>query len=178
MRKRISLMSATLLAVWACSGGDAGGEAEADAPSAGEAAGAEAEAPVYRGQLGDESPKIRTEGGATFVYAAGDPKAGEDVEWFEFTDALIPAAELQSGSGRYTTTPVTDPVFVPPDDPRLLEVAATSRYQGDAVAASNDEIIVLGYVEEGEAKAYPIALMERHEVVNDRISGKPISVGW
>ena len=72
---------------------------------------------------------------------------------------------------------IDDPVYVSPDDPRLLEIP-TSPYREDEVAASNDEIMVVGYVEEGEARAYPTALLDRHEVVNDRISGKPVTVGW
>ena len=41
-----------------------------------------------------------------------------------------------------------------------------------------DDLMVIGYVMEGEARAYPTALLDRHEVVNDEFKGKPVTVGW
>jgi hypothetical protein len=40
-----------------------------------------------------------------------------------------------------------------------------------------NDIIVLGYRHKGEAKAYPLAIMNRHELVNDVVGGKPVTVG-
>ena len=37
---------------------------------------------------------------------------------------------------------------------------------------------VFGFVYNGQAKAYPIQIMDHHELVNDTIAGKPITVGW
>lgn len=37
---------------------------------------------------------------------------------------------------------------------------------------------VLGVVHEGVAKAYPIKILNWHEVVNDQIAGKAIAVSW
>ena len=35
-----------------------------------------------------------------------------------------------------------------------------------------------GYVIDGQARAYPTALLDHHELVNDTLAGKPILVGW
>ena len=43
---------------------------------------------------------------------------------------------------------------------------------------SNDEIDVIGYVDGDDARAYPIALLDQHELVNDNVGGKPVTVGW
>ncbi len=134
---------------------------------------------VYRQLLGEGNPKIKVEEGKTYVFADGnpeDPRAAES-EWFDFTGAPIRAADLQYGIGKDRIRSIDDPLFVQPDDPRLLEIPP-SRYRKDEVATTNDEIMVVGYVEGGVARAYPLALLDRHEVVNDQIAGKPLSVGW
>jgi len=45
-----------------------------------------------------------------------------------------------------------------------------------AEAAVPDEEIVVGVTRGDEAVAYPLRLLERHEVVNDRIGGQPVAV--
>lgn len=94
-----------------------------------------------------------------------------------FHRSPIEAADLQFGIGKDRIRSIDDPLFVPPDDPRLLEIPV-SRYSKDEVPTTNDEIMVVGYVDRGVAKAYPIELLDRHEVVNDEFVGKPVSVGW
>ncbi len=51
-----------------------------------------------------------------------------------------------------------------------------------AVAAAADfmdaEESVLGVVVGGEARAYPLALLDWHEVVNDHLGGQPIAATW
>jgi len=37
---------------------------------------------------------------------------------------------------------------------------------------------VIGVVAGGEAKAYPVSFLNRHEMVNDFIAGDPILVTW
>ncbi len=137
------------------------------------------EAEVYQRQLGPESPKIKVEGSRTYVFADGDPEwpGASGTQWFEFTDALVPASQLQYGIGKDRIVSIDDPHFVAPDDPRLLDIPP-SPYREDEIATTNDEIMVVGYVDGGVAKAYPIALLDRHEVVNDEFVGKPVSVGW
>ena len=40
------------------------------------------------------------------------------------------------------------------------------------------ETQVIGVAAEGEAKAYPVSVLNRHEMVNDFIAGDPILVTW
>jgi len=85
--------------------------------------------------------------------------------------------ELQYGIGIDRIPSIDDPPFVEPDDARLLRIPP-SPYRPDERPSTNEEIPVIGYVQDGEAPAYPTALLDRHEVVNDRIRGKPVAVGW
>jgi hypothetical protein len=175
-----NVLTLTLLAAvgaWSC-GPTSHGEPEARAADTAAQPGDRQESgeEVFRRQLGEASPKIRAEEGRTWVYAGGELER-PDTEWFDFTNAPMAAEELQFGIGKDGIPSIDDPVFVSPDDPRLLDIPV-SPYREDEVPKTNDEIMVVGYVESGEAKAYPTALLDRHEVVNDRIDGKPVTVGW
>lgn len=132
---------------------------------------------VFANQLGEGSPKIRRDAdGKVYVYADGDLDDPATVEWYDFTGAPFPPEELQYGIGKDRIRAIDDPVFVSPDDPRLLTIPP-GKYRKEGVETT-DDIMVIGYVMEGEARAYPTALLDRHEVVNDEFKGKPVSVGW
>jgi len=131
---------------------------------------------VFRGRLGKESWKIRREGGKTFLWAGG-AQSGPDAHWYDFTDAPVPVADLQFGIGKDRIASIDDPMFVPPNDPRLMKIPG-SPYRPSEQPHTNDEIPVIGYMQNGEARAYPVALLDHHELVNDRIGGKPVTVGW
>jgi len=130
----------------------------------------------YRQLLGAESPKIRRDGDDVFVWAGGD-ESGPDSEWYEFTGALIDAAGLQYGIGRDRIPAIDVPYFVEPDDPRLMDIPS-SPYRKCERPTSPGEIMVIGYVADGTARAYPTALLDRHEIVNETVNGKPFTVGW
>ena len=130
----------------------------------------------YRGLLGADSDKVKIDGSKTFLWAGGD-RSGPDAQWYDFTGSPIPTEKLQFGIGKDRIQSIDDPLFVAPDDPRLLEI--TSSYYGrDPLPKTNDEIMVMGYVENDVARAYPTALLDHHELVNDTIGGKPVTVGW
>ncbi len=131
---------------------------------------------AFRGILGADSPKVKRAGGKTLLWAGGDPR-GDKAEWFDITDAPIPTEKLQYGIGKDRIRSIDDPLFVAPDDARLLRLPA-SHYRRKERPKTNDEIMVIGYVVGGEARAYPTALLDQHELVNDRIGGKPVTVGW
>ena len=57
--------------------------------------------------------------------------------------------------------PVYDPQFIPA-----------------AEADLDDEQLVLGVAIDGEAKAYPIAVLNPREMVNDELAGVPILATW
>ena len=124
---------------------------------------------LYRklGESGESS-----DGGGT----RRDLEDASTLEWYSFTGAPLPPEELQFGVGRDHIRAIDDPLFVPPDDPRLLTISP-SPYRGEPVETA-DDLLVIGYVMEGEARAYPTALLDRHEVVNDEFKGKPVTVGW
>lgn len=137
---------------------------------------AEADQGNFPSQLGEDSPKIRRQDdGRVLVWASGDLE-GADSDWYDFTGAPFPPEELQYGIGKDEIRAIDDPLFVAPDDPRLLSIPP-SRYR-DEPATTVDEIMVIGYVMEGEPRAYPTALLDQHEVVNDEFKGKPVAVGW
>ncbi len=41
-----------------------------------------------------------------------------------------------------------------------------------------NETQVIGIAADGEAKAYPVSYLDRHEMVNDVIAGDPVLVTW
>ncbi len=47
-----------------------------------------------------------------------------------------------------------------------------------AKAALHDEERVLGVVVEGQSHAYPLIDLDRHEVVDDTVGGRPIAASW
>jgi len=130
----------------------------------------------YRNVIGEDSRKIRREGDSVWVWAGG-AESGPGAEWYDFTGAPIPAGELQYGLGRDAIPSIDEPVFVEPDDPRLMEIP-DSPYRKCERPTTPDEIMVIGHVVDGVARAYPTALLDHHEIVNDRIRDEPFTVAW
>ncbi|TVP88612.1 MAG: DUF3179 domain-containing protein [Thioalkalivibrio sp.] len=82
---------------------------------------------------------------------------------FDVSQAEVPLSEIQRGGPPRDGIPaLTDPEFVPPDQVPWLE----------------DEDRVLGVHRNGVAKAYPLGIMNYHEVVNDLFAGEPIAVTY
>lgn len=131
----------------------------------------------YRGLLGSDNKKIKRQGGKVLLWAGGGKPTDPDAQWYDFTGAAIPAGELQFGIGKDRIQAIDDPLFVSPDDPRLLKLPP-SPYRRDEKPKTNDEIMVIGYVNGEVARAYPVGLLDHHELVNDNIGGKPVTVGW
>lgn len=131
----------------------------------------------YRGLLGSKSKKIKREGDKVFLWSGGGNPTAPSAQWYDFTDAVIPAGELQFGIGKDRIRAIDDPLFVSPDDPRLLKLPP-SPYRHDDKPETNDEIMVIGYANGQDARAYPVGLLDHHELVNDNIGGKPVTVGW
>ena len=120
--------------------------------------------------------KVRDVGSKILLWASGE-RDTSDAKWYDFTGAPIPSAELQFGIGQDKIRSIDDPLFVSPDDPRLLDLPA-SRYRPDEQPESNDEIMVIGFARGDDARAYPAALLDRHELVNDHVDGMPVTIGW
>ena len=82
---------------------------------------------------------------------------------FDYADALVPSKEiLWGGVPRDGIPAIHNPVFV------------------EAAAADflSDTDRVLGLTRNGVTKAYPIRIMDRHEIVNDRFGDEPIVVTY
>ena len=78
-------------------------------------------------------------------------------------DALIPAAKIHSGGPPRDGIPSIDqPIFLAADGPHQLD--------------PDDE--VLGLKHNGVARAYPVAIMNYHEIVNDRFGDQPVVVTY
>jgi len=90
--------------------------------------------------------------------------AGEGQKPFNVTRHLIPLGEIQAGG--------------PPRDgiPALYHPEFTSAAEADQVLKPSD--VVLGLEFSGAAKAYPIRILNWHEVVNDDAGSQPVLVTW
>ncbi len=116
-------------------------------------------------RIGRQGDKLKEQNGRTLLWAKGDP-ASEESQWFDVTDAPLDPLDFQYGIGKDTIPAIDEPVFVSVDDPRLERQQIT------------DETRVIGYAVGDDARAYPIPIMSRHELVNDTVGGKPVTVGW
>lgn len=137
--------------------------------------GTETKPKKYRARLGPGSEKVKVVDGKTYLWASAG--RGGNFKWYDFTDSPIPVEGLQFGIGKDRIRAIDDPFFVPPDDPRLLALPP-SRYRPDERPEENDEIMVIGYAHDDDVRAYPAALLDHHELVNDKVGGKPVTVGW
>jgi len=82
---------------------------------------------------------------------------------FEFSDPLIPSSEILHGGPPKDGIPSLDnPSYVDADD--MTELAPDDR--------------VLGIIYKGEARAYPIRILNYHELVNDEIAGDNILISF
>jgi len=136
------------------------------------------EAEEHSHQTGNRSkrhffPKVYSEGDKQFLWALGskNPK-DESHKAFDMTGTPLSLERVQYGIGRDTIASIDHPVFVDPDDPRLRLLWGHSETQ------DVDFLPVIGYEHNGVARAYPVRLLDHHELVNDTVGGKPVTVGW
>ena len=81
---------------------------------------------------------------------------------FALDATLIDAAEIMPGGpGRDGIPAIDRPRFATAQDARMV-----------------DDERVLGIALRGQARAYPVAVLERHEIVNDRIRGRPVVISY
>jgi len=60
--------------------------------------------------------------------------------------------------------------FVPLDNPAFIK--------GHEASFLDDEELILGYVSEGEARAYPVKMMRFHHIANDTVEGEPVLITY
>jgi hypothetical protein len=88
--------------------------------------------------------------------------AAQTMNGFDLRDALVDPAEILSGGPPKDGIPAIDrPQFVK---------------AGDARMSPGDRI--LGVASNGEAKAYPVRILNWHEVVNDSVGGTAVAVTY
>ena len=88
---------------------------------------------------------------------------GQEKNGFSLVDALIPTDEIHSGGPPRDGIPAIDrPHFVVASDAVYLK--ASDR--------------VLGITRNGVSKAYPVAILNWHEIVNDRLAREPVVVTY
>jgi hypothetical protein len=88
---------------------------------------------------------------------------GRENNGFDLSGSLVPSAEIHLGGPSRDGIPAIDsPRFVSAQDADFLD--------------ANHQ--VLGLTRGGEAKAYPVAIMNWHEIVNDRLGGERVAVTY
>ena len=88
--------------------------------------------------------------------------SGDD-NGFDLRGSLVPVAEIHLGGPSRDGIPAID-------HPEFVAAGAAGFLEG--------EQRVLGLVRNGDAKAYPISILNWHEIVNDRIGGEPVAVTY
>lgn len=90
--------------------------------------------------------------------------AGPALPPFDVTKRKIPLEEIQGGG--------------PPRDgiPAIMEPKFVSAKEAGKFLSDGD--LVLGVYENGVAKAYPVKILNWHEIVNDEVGGRPVAVTW
>ena len=104
--------------------------------------------------------------GSTLTFAAlvmlASATAAQTQNGFDLKDSLVPAEQiLHGGPGRDGIPAIDAPKFVPAGAANL---AAAER--------------VLGLARQGVVKAYPVRILNWHEIVNDRFADEPIAVTY
>lgn len=127
----------------------------------------------YRDLPPPRTVTIHIEGDNKYLWAIG-PREFDDPEseWFDLTGSPLPLKNFQYGIGKDRIPSIDDPIFVDRNDERL-----TALWKEQGVTDIN-ELEVIGYEHNGVARAYPIPLLDGHELVNDTVGGKPVTVGW
>lgn len=113
----------------------------------------------------NEHIRIVKKDGKQLLWASGRPES-EDAEWFDMTDSLVNPRRFDHGIGKDIIASIDAPIFVKRDDPQFSSFNLS------------ESTPVIGYAAEGEAKAYPIHVMNRHEIVNDTFGDTHLTVAW
>jgi hypothetical protein len=83
---------------------------------------------------------------------------------FDLSNCLIDRSEIITpGPVKGGIPPIHEPIFAPADK--------ADQFMGD-------DDLVIGVAWQGEAKAYPICILESHECINDQLAGKPLAVTY
>lgn len=95
--------------------------------------------------------------------AQGDATPRPTLSYFSDTATLTPDIRLVEQVRRGEIAAIDDPVFLTADE-------------ADASYAPGE--LVIGLDIDGDARAYSVPLLSRHEIVNDVVGGVPVAVTW
>lgn len=85
------------------------------------------------------------------------------VTGFDLSRHSVPPEEILGGGPAKDGIPaILDPKFVSPNEAKYL----------------SDDDRVIGVVRKGEAKAYPLRILNWHEVVNDKVADRSVAVSY
>ena len=117
---------------------------------------------------GTALPSVAVEPTAT----AESAETLEPADTEEAAGSGSPTAESEAAGPEYEIVTLLPPDAIPAiDSPRFYgEPEADEEYHAQE--------LVIGVEVDGEARAYPVALLSRHEIVNDTVGGHPIAVTW
>src|SRR5215471_9732793 len=107
---------------------------------------------------------IRFKRAMVVALAAGALVASQSVPYaFDLSRHIVPPEEIIGGGPPKDGIPaILNPKFVRPQEAHFL--------------ADDDQVI--GVARGGEAKAYPLRIMNWHEVVDDSVGGEPLAVTY
>lgn len=120
----------------------------------------------------DDPPEPRTRIARMLVEVDGKlllhttPWQVSNADSFDMTDALIDPKNFNHGIGKDQIPSIDLPKFADVDDPRFPDMDITM------------ETPVIGFEFEGEARAYPVPIMNHHELVNDTFGDTHLTVAW
>ena len=117
---------------------------------------------AFQSQMGE---KLVEKEGKLLLWAKGWPGT-ESRQWFDMTNSLINPKNFNHGIGKDRIASLDAPEFIRVDDPRFMDMGIAM------------ETPVIGFVFEGEARAYPVHIMNRHELVNDTFGDTHLTVAW
>ncbi len=121
--------------------------------------------PSARPQAPPTKRPIRVKNGRTLLWAFGDADS-DSGEWFDMTDAAVDPRTFQYGIGKDSIPSIDQPQFLRHDDKKLAKFGISGKTP------------VIAWQRNGVAKAYPVFVMDRHEIVNDVFAGEPWGVFW
>jgi hypothetical protein len=100
--------------------------------------------------------------GVAVVLASAAAAEAKGLNGFDLSNTTIPIDEILSGG--------------PPRDG--IPALRSPRFVDAASAPWSDEEVVVGFALAGEARAYPLAILVWHELINDRVADVPILVSY
>jgi hypothetical protein len=109
----------------------------------------------------DNSPQVEKKDGKTFIV----DNTGK--QW-DITHAInsydMEANRFQFGLGPFAIRPIQKPTFLKRDDPGYPD--------------AESEFLVIGFSLEKDTRAYPIDVLSRHEIVDDKFGDTHVAVAY